>query len=204
MKRPVLSKSSLMAAGLAAAVVLWMLTGLVGDAGTSVPADRRSSSENADAPKDRDALPVTVELSRAAPIVREVVVSGRLEPSRIVEVKVETEGRIVELGVERGRPIARGDLIARIDVRDRRAAVAEAERLVEHRRLQHEAAKRLEGQRLVADVQIAEAAALLATAEAQLERARLDLARTTIAAPFDGVLDERDIELGDYVGIGDP
>jgi len=205
MKRPVLSKSSLMAAGLAAVIVLWMLTGLVGDAGTSVPPDReRPSTEAGEAPPDREALPVTVALSKAEPIVREVVVSGRLEPSRIVEAKAETEGRIVELGVERGRPIAAGELIARIDVRDREAAIAEAEKLVEHRRLQHEATMRLEGQRLVAEVQIAEAAALLATAEAQLERARLDLARTTIAAPFDGVLEERDVELGDYVGIGDP
>ncbi|MGB7214166.1 MAG: efflux RND transporter periplasmic adaptor subunit [Gammaproteobacteria bacterium] len=192
-----------MAVGLVAAVVLWMLSGLVGDAGTSTPAGIGSPSTESGAAPDREALPVTVARSKAAPVVREIVVSGRIEPNRIVEVKAETEGRIVALGVERGRPIRAGELIARIDVRDREAAVAEAEKLVEHRRLQHQAAMSLEGQRLIAEVQIAEAAALLATAEAQLERARLDLARTSITAPFDGVLDERDVELGDYVGIGD-
>src|SRR5690606_23727898 len=217
MKRPVLSKSSLMAVGLVAAVVLWMLSGLVGAAGTSTPADtqraptdggmtleaRNASTASCEALDDKGARAVTVTLSKAAPVVREVVVSGRIEPNRIVEVKAETEGRIVALGVERGSSVRAGELIARIDVRDREAAIAEAEKLVEHRRLQHQAAMRLEGQRLIAEVQIAEAAALLATAEAQLERARLDLARTSITAPFDGVLDERNVELGDYVGIGD-
>src|SRR5690606_39647950 len=53
-------------------------------------------------------------------------------------------------------------------------------------------------------LQIAEAKADLAAAEAELEAARLDLARTTIVAPFDGMLEERSVELGDYVGTGDP
>src|SRR5690606_39044832 len=139
----------------------------------------------------------------ATRVAREVVVSGRTEPSRTVEIKAETEGRIVELGANRGSLVAAGERIARIDERDRRAAIAEAEKLVEHRRVAYEAAMRLESRQLVAEVQIAEAAALLAAAEAQLERARLDLERTSIVAPFDGVLEERDVELGDYVGIGD-
>jgi len=82
-------------------------------------------------------------------------------------------------------------------------ALAQAEALLAHRRQQYEAAMRLEGQQLVAQLQIAEAKAELAAAEAQLAAARLDLARTSITAPFDGLLEERSVELGDYVGIGD-
>src|SRR5690606_27828421 len=156
MKRPVLSKSGLMAAGLAAAVVIWMLTGLVGtgapSAGpreavaadaASVPARAESAPPGA-AADGRAAAPappavaVTVAVSKATRVAREVVVSGRTEPSRTVEIKAETEGRIVELGADRGSLVAAGERIARIDERDRRAAIAEAEKLVEHRRVAYE------------------------------------------------------------------
>lgn len=213
MKRPVLSKSSMMAVGLAAAVAFWMLTGLVGSGAPSSPPEATTGSEGSRAMPEPDdvaapvrpaGLRVSVRKSFAEPIVRDVVVSGRTEPNRIVELKAETEGRVVALGAERGAPVAAGDRIAVLDVRDRNARIKEAEALIAQRRLQYEAAMRLEGRQLIAEAQIAEARAQLATAEALLEQIRLDLERTTIAAPFDGVLEERDVEVGDYVGIGDP
>lgn len=211
----VLSKSSLMAVALAAAVVIWMLTGLGRANAPSAANGQASRAESSGAsgmpagfePAPGDsALPVSVTVTRttAAPIVRDVVASGRTEPNRAVEIKAETEGRIVDLGAERGQRIARGDRIARIDLRDREAQRAQAAALVDHRRAQHDAAQKLEGQQLVAQVQIAETRAQLAAAEAELERIERDIARTAVVAPFDGVLQERDVELGDYVGIADP
>lgn len=213
MKRPMLSRSSLMATGLASAVAVWMLTGLAGSgagprdeavAASPNGAGRTSVTAQPDADTRPAGLRVTVRKSTAEAIVRDVVVNGRTEPSRSVEIKAETEGRIVELGAERGAKVSEGERIARLDVRDREAVIERAEALIEFRRQQYEAATRLEGQQLIAQLQIAEAKADLATAEADLAAARLDLARTSIAAPFDGMLEERSVELGDYVGIGDP
>jgi len=211
MKRPMLTKSSLLATLLAAAVAVWMLTGLAGsDAGprdeaASGVAAKPSASAGSTTSDGRPAgLRVTVRKSVAEQIVRDVVINGRTEPNRIVEIKAETEGRVVELGAERGSAVGRGERIARLDTRDRNAVVQRAEALIEYRRQQYEAALRLEGQQLIAQLQIAEAKADLAAAEAELEAARLDLARTTIVAPFDGMLEERSVELGDYVGTGDP
>jgi multidrug efflux system membrane fusion protein len=149
-------------------------------------------------------VPVSVRRSKAEPVIRDIVVSGRTEPNRAVEIKAETEGRIVELGSERGTPVAAGERLAALDVRDRNARIAEAEALIAQHELQYAAAKRLEGQKLVSDAQIAEAYARLVGARAMLEQIRLDLARTEIVAPFDGMLEDRTVELGDYVGVGDP
>src|SRR5690606_9954600 len=91
-----------------------------------------------------------------------------------------------------------------LDERDRRARIQQAEALIAQHELQYEAAKSLEGRQLVAEAQIAEAYARLAGARADLEQIRLDLERTTIAAPFAGMLEDRMVEVGDYVGIGDP
>lgn len=226
MKRPLLSTSSLLAIGLAAAVVIWMLTGLVGarspsaeDASEPDGAYRGSSpaesrpSETRGGGQMRAAVPspgetagvrVSVRKSVARPVVREVVISGRTEPNRSVEIKAETEGRVVALGAERGARVAAGDRIASLDVRDRNARILEAEALIAQHELQYQAAKRLEGQQLIAEAQIAEAYARLVAARATLEEIQLDLARTTVTAPFDGVLEDRSVEIGDYVGIGDP
>jgi membrane fusion protein, multidrug efflux system len=213
MKRRVLSKSSLTAAALAGAVVVWMLTGLGSTGSPAAGAGPREEGSTGGMPRnvgdgslDRaaDGLPVTVRRSRAERVVRDVVISGRTEPSRIVEIRADTDPLLLSLPSPPGTPVAEGAPLASIDVRERRALIEEAEQLVEHRRLQYEAAMRLESRQLVAQVQIAEARALLAAAEAQLERARLDLARTTIIAPFEGVLEERHVEVGDYLGIADP
>lgn len=199
-----------MAVAFAAMVVIWMMTGLgraTAPSEASGQSARAGSVEGASpSAGDTDAalpMSVTVKRTTAASVIRNITASGRTEPNRAVEIKAETEGRIVELGVERGQRIARGERIARIDLRDREAQRAQAAALVDHRRAQYEAARKLEGQQLVAEVQIAETRALLASAEAELERIENDLARTNLVAPFDGVLQERDVELGDYVGIGD-
>ncbi len=44
----------------------------------------------------------------------------------------------------------------------------------------------------------------LVEARAVVKKARLNLDNTTIRAPFDGILDDLIIEVGDFVGIGDP
>ena len=56
----------------------------------------------------------------------------------------------------------------------------------------------------VSEAQLQEAAALLETARAELARAELDIAQMTIRAPFDGALQDRMVEIGDYVKAGDP
>ena len=49
-----------------------------------------------------------------------------------------------------------------------------------------------------------EAAAMLETARAELARTKLDIEQMVIRAPFDGALQERMVEVGDFVKVGDP
>jgi multidrug efflux system membrane fusion protein len=88
-------------------------------------------------------------------------------------------------------------------MRDRAARLEEAEALIIQTQLQYEAAERLRGQQFVSEAQIAEAKARLVGAEAEKQTILDDIDYTTIEAPFDGVLQERTVEIGDYVQSGD-
>ncbi len=69
--------------------------------------------------------PVTVQVERRD-IVVSVAATGDLEPLTTVDVKANVAGEIVELVVDRGDPVSRGDLIARIDPTETQSAFDQA------------------------------------------------------------------------------
>jgi membrane fusion protein, multidrug efflux system len=193
-----ISHSSLLAIGLSAAVLLWMASGLL------TPANTSEQFQSAFSSQQRPQLSVRVLESQAKLVERKLQISARTEPNRRVEISAETDGRIVAVEAERGAALKQGQSIVVIDMRDRQARAAEAEALVRQRELEYQAAERLRGREFLSESQIAEAYAQLQSAQAALERIRQEISRTSIKAPFDGFLEERRVELGHFVAIGDP
>jgi multidrug efflux system membrane fusion protein len=144
-----------------------------------------------------------VTASRAEPIAQEIVVYGRTEPERDVRLRAEVHGRVVEVAVEKGERVATGDVLLRLDAREREAMVEQAEALVEQRELEFRAATQLGARGFQAETAVAAAAAALAAARAELREREVALANTTVEAPFDGLLADRVVEVGDYVDTGD-
>jgi multidrug efflux system membrane fusion protein len=214
-----LSTSTISAIVLTVAVAVWMLSG-TRMTGNSVTAPRagdttmtaavtrgkspESASESSATPRgERSLMRVSTVKSLAQSVVNEVTVSARTEPNRSVEIRAEAEGRIVELNAERGALIREGAQIARIDMRDLEARLAEASARIDQHRLEFEAAERLVSQALLSEVQIAEARAQLVASEAALANIELEIEHTRVYAPFEAVVQEREIEIGDFVQVGD-
>lgn len=191
-------RSWFISAGMAAAIVLWLLSGyIVNDEEHSA-----SSADTAAAAVERTA--VRVRTQSAEEVTRTIIVNGKTAPARVVELSAETEGRVVYIGAERGASVDRGGIIVRLDERDRKARLAQAEATLKQREVEYEARQKLKGNSYVSEAQLQEAAALLETARAELTRANLDLQYMTIRAPFDGALQYRNAEVGDFVKVGDP
>lgn len=191
-------RSWLISIGIAALVGLWLLSGQFGDETGQAEADLATAS----AEQDRSA--VRVRTQKAEPVERMIIVNGKTAPARIVEIAAETDGRVQRIGAERGSNVAAGELIAGLDERDRRARLRQAEATVVQREVEYEARERLKSSSYVSEAQLKEAAAALEAARAELTRARLDLDYMTIRAPFDGALQARVVEVGDFVAVGDP
>jgi multidrug efflux system membrane fusion protein len=148
------------------------------------------------------AFSVRVVTLDSEPVSRDVILYGRTEPARAVTLRAELEGRVVELGPERGSRVSRGELIARLDTRDLAARLQEAEAVARQRELQFEAAQRLEQQQFQSQTALAEARANLAAARARVEQVQVSLQNTRVRAPFNGILETRHVEVGDFLSEG--
>lgn len=133
-----------------------------------------------------------------------ITVRGRSEAEKKVIVRAETAGAVTETPTALGAAVKEGDVLCRIGVDARQAQLAEARAALARTQLDFDAAVRLNEEGFRAETGVAAARASRDQAAAQVERARLELAKTEILAPFDGVFDNRAAEIGDFLSIGDP
>ena len=190
-------RSWLISAGIAVAIALWLATGQLGEADSA-------ATTSAETPVDTTLTSVRVRAQVAEEVTRTITVNGRTAPARVVEINAETDGRVVAVGVERGERLDSGEIIVTLDERDRTARLSQAVATVKQRELEFAAREQLQNESYVSEAQLQEAAALLEAAKAELARAELDISYMTIRAPFDGALQDRMVEIGDFVSSGDP
>ena len=125
-------KSWLTSAGITIAIALWLASGHIG--GGTKSYDSEQNPNVASAPRTS----VRVRHQTAVEVTRNITVNGRTAPARIVELNAETDGRVVSIGVERGDRFDAGDVIVKLDQRDRRARLLQAEATVKQRELEFE------------------------------------------------------------------
>lgn len=195
-------RSILAAVLLSAGLALWLgsrplseLLGIGGRASPPAPTAVETAAE-------RPFTAVRVTESAAVPTAPELVLSGITEPARMVILRAELAGRIVETPIAQGTRVAAGTPLVRLDPRERPERVRELEARLAQRELEFEAASRLGARGFQAETRVAEARAALEEVRARLAEARAELERTVIRAPFAGRLERRLVEIGDFVEIG--
>jgi multidrug efflux system membrane fusion protein len=198
-----MNASRLIAILLVVGTVIWIGSAYLmpGDETTEQTSDANATTETA---ASKPMASVRTITSRAVDHVDHLRITGRTEAVISVEIKSETEARVIEVGALKGQAVQKGDLIVRLDTGDRQARVAKARALVAQRELEHSAAESLAQKNYRSKTGVAEALALLEEARANLIVARTELGNTEIRAPFDGIVEERPAEIGDLLSIGDP
>ncbi|MCG8433890.1 MAG: efflux RND transporter periplasmic adaptor subunit [Gammaproteobacteria bacterium] len=189
-------KPWIVAALMAGATILWMLSGI----GNGPQQQSNGVTETA----ALDLPSVRISTQAAERVARHINVYGRVEPAREITMSAETNGRIVSVEAQRGANVNQGDVIVRIDIRDRKAQLKRAQAEIEKARIEYAAQERLKNQSFVSETGLAQAMADLEAAKAERLRIEIDIANTEIRAPFGGALQDRLVEVGDYVASGDP
>jgi membrane fusion protein, multidrug efflux system len=131
-----------------------------------------------------------------------LLLRGRSEAARQVSVRAETAGAVALAPVKEGRAVKKGDILCRLSVQARQANLDQAKANREARKLEWEAAKVLEQKGHRSANATASAKAAYDAAYAGVRRAEIELANINIRAPFDGVFERRDAEIGDFLTPG--
>jgi len=177
-------------------LAVWLASGVFADGSDSVDAEADSNT----APEP---VTVSVRVSEAETVWREAELNGTTAPDRAVTLRAQTAGRVKAVEAERGNRVTDGEVLARIALDDRAASRREARAVVEQRRLQYNAVRKMSEKGYQTATDLAQAKSDLEAAQAQLAEIQQDIDNTVIRAPFAGVLETRPVEVGDYAGVGD-
>ncbi len=145
-----------------------------------------------------------IEVITTAPteIVDSIMLPGVVRSWESVTLKAEVTGRITEILKDEGDVVKQGDVIARIDNRDYIAAVKEAKSSLEKAKSDLERNETLFKKKVISQSVYDSIVAPALAAEAGLDMAELALERTEIKASFDGVVNQRYIQVGALVTPG--
>mgnify|MGYP005838110371 CR=1 FL=1 len=198
-----LRRSHILALVIAAIIGAWILSGQIGNGEPDTMQADATQSGSATG-QITDMPHVRASVFHAEPRQSSLIVRGRTEAVRTVQVRAETSGTIVDLPVEKGAMVSKGDVICRLSLNARDAQMAEAEALMRQRWLELDAARKLAARGHRSETQAAAAQAAYDAARAQVKQREIELSHTRILAPFDGVLDDRPVEEGDYLQVSQP
>ena len=138
-------------------------------------------------------------MARSDTVVDAILASGQIEAIQSVELRPDIEGRLAQILVREGTEVTKGAPLFKVDDGELTAEVARA---AADRDLAVQALDRtheLMGQRASSQADLERAEATARSTRAQYDLLALRLARTTVRAPFTGVVGQRFVSLGDYL-----
>ncbi len=192
-----------LAAIIAGIIAIWLLSGQFGHPALQRPPTLAEQNlEQSASSEDKPLTRVRARIIHAQRQTATVPLRGRTENKRTVTVKAEIDGSIVARPIERGQRVEEGQILCRIATQDRQAKLEEGREALNQARIEYDGSLKLAKQGLISNTMIATTKARLATAEAQVERAKIDLAHTQVKAPFAGLVEDTQVELGDFVQAG--
>lgn len=189
---------------------LWIGTGHFASVGSekahaAQPADAEATDAAPASATDAKPLrTVAVVTPWFADHAREIRISGVTDADKRAVLAARTDGVIITLPVHQGDAVEAGAAVMETEGPELVAAVAMAEAALTQRQQEVDVAEKLFKSGNTAELQLIGQRAALAAAEAQLSQAKARADQLTVRAPFAGVLDTVDVELGEWVQTGTP
>jgi multidrug efflux system membrane fusion protein len=121
-----------------------------------------------------------------------------------VVVRSETAGVVAQAPAREGSAVRKGDVLCKLAVDARQASLDQAKAQYRSMQLQHQANVELAAKGYRSQTQVLDMQSKLDAAQAGVRQAEIALAQVNIRAPFAGVFDHRDAEVGTYLSPGQP
>lgn len=181
------------------------LTGCGSAEGGDAEAKTADKSDNADAGKEKEkkkAEPIPVQIASVSrgPIAATLAFNSTLETESTVDLFPQVAGQVEELLVEEGDFVKAGDPLIKIDEREWRVDADEAFVNLEREKANFARSESLYERNLINQQEYENARFQLEQMRLRHERAKIRLDHATVRAPFDGVISEREVQVGARVG----
>lgn len=164
-----------------------------GNAQTAHPAPADTETD------ESTAVPVEAALAVSGNISARYAATGTLEAEHDAEVVAKVGGVVEQLLVEEGDRVVAGQVLAKLDDDRLRIEVARAEANLAKLEQEYRRNRKLHESQLVSAETFERLGHELAAMRAELDLARLQLEYTEIRAPFDGIVAERHIKIGNMI-----
>jgi multidrug efflux system membrane fusion protein len=187
----------------------WVGTGEFASVGShSAHAEGTAEAATVPAPE----APAEVETKRTVAVVtpvfedhaRRINLSGATEPDKRAVLAARSEGIVAELTVAKGGMVAADALIMSLEGPEIVAQARIAEIALDQRERELKTAERLYSSGNTPEIQLTNARSARDSAAAQLTLAKAAQDRLTLIAPFAGLVDQVNIEKGEWVTSGTP
>ena len=187
--------SYLFAAGIGLLAALYFIFGSL------FGGDKTKGAEAKPAPAP--ALPsVQVVLTPESQHEYRVVIRGRTQSARTVVVKSESAGTVASTPATEGGFVTKGAVLCRLNVDARQATLDQARANLRSRQLSQQASVELAKNGFRSQTQVLQDQANLDNASALVRQAEIGVEQMNIRAPFSGVFDKREAEVGTYLAPG--
>lgn len=183
----------------------WVASGVFSsDPGTTPPVAETAKAEAAAKAAAASKPMVRVRTLKPEKRRQDHIIRGQTEALRKVIVRAEIAGKVQAIRADRGAPVKAGDVICEIAVDEREAMLKQARAVMKQRKLEYDASRQLNEKGFRSETALAGDQAEYEAAVAQVERMEKQLDDTRIRAPFEGVVDARMADVGDYLAPGQP
>lgn len=175
-------------------LVVWLLSGNVLQSREDVDAGQPMAAKGLSQ--------VGITWLEAQPVSSQQVLQGQLEAWRKVDLRAQVNGTVMQLNQDKGAVVAAGQLLLSLSPESRPEQLIRDQAEVRQREAAVTAARRLRNDKLISANDLLKVETELANAQVRLSSAQQGVDNTLIRAPFAGILDGRQVELGEYVQPG--
>jgi RND family efflux transporter MFP subunit len=145
---------------------------------------------------------VTVVSPTRGPAVEAIYATGTVEPSVMLPIAPRVPGSLVELNVDEGSKVKKGQVLARLDDADLSSTVEELSARAHYAGEQYQRTEDLVRRGFLTASERDRTRSERDAAEAALKRARTQRGFMALTAPADGAIIRRDGEIGQFIPAG--
>lgn len=145
------------------------------------------------------AMRVRAEAAQVGPLEESIALVASISANESIEVKSEVDGIVESVNFKEGQPVAKGELLVKLDQSKIAATVAQAEANFRLAQLTRERAETMLKNNTISQQEYDQATSSYQVNEATLELSRQQLKDTKVTAPFEGITGARLVSPGQVI-----